>query len=272
MARSTRNTKAKAAPAKGRTDRDDLVQSSAAKPGSSSNFRARLRGEEPVREATPKAEAPIEVDAMEEVSHDLRASFDLIPNIGSSSRVMKPPKKSRKVHEAVTQLKELFAKYGLDIYTKGANDIMQAHATIDTRAEQLSLDSSHFITKSEELYSKMTTPLSSTRCHGNETARARIDSHLASLRTGIQQAQKELEVLQEKWDEAFAEECAAWKDYDDVLAKYQQPDPELEQELAEMKQQIRAINQEYEDEMDKLEAKYKADMQAETLRILQSFE
>ncbi|GJN78538.1 flagellar fliJ protein domain-containing protein [Purpureocillium lilacinum] len=272
MARFAPNEKKNNARAKGRTSRGDLVQSSTtAKPESSSNFRARLGGEEPVPEPTPKLEAPTESNAMEEVSQSLRANFDLKTTTGSSNRVTKAPK-PHKEHGAVTKLKELLAEYGVEIYSKAANDIMQVYATVDERTERLSLVSSEFASKAEKLYSKIGRPLSSTQCQGGEAARATIDAHLSNLLTGIEQAQKQLEELQKQWEAAFAEECDAWRAFYELQRKDPLPAAEFERELANIKSQIQGITQEYEEQMDGLEAEYKADMQAETLRILQSWD
>ena len=118
----------------------------------------------------------------------------------------------------------------------------------------MSIQSSKFVSEASKLYSNVTAPLSKTRCHGDKVPSATVEAHLSNLLSGLKDAQKQLEDLQKQWEETFVEECDAWREYYELQRKWQLEDLDLERDISQLKSDIRAINREYEEKMDEVEA------------------
>ncbi|KAF4984969.1 hypothetical protein FDECE_16935 [Fusarium decemcellulare] len=170
---------------------------------------------------------------------------------------------------------EAYARNGMALHTAAVEKLVNAHSEVQSRITRFSNDSAATLSQCNALYSNIAYPLSATLCHDNTHPRATIATHLSDLKKEIARAREEIVRLTHEWDACCRDEADAWKELNRDLDNQGQAAAEPEKEAAKM---ANAFKTEAEDivkakcrQLGDIEKEFKADIQAETLKMMQNF-
>ncbi|KAJ3504707.1 hypothetical protein NM208_g16297 [Fusarium decemcellulare] len=234
-----------------------------------STLRARLRDHD-----TPATSSSTKLAPYQDVYQQVQAC------LGSH---LLDPKQDKKVlqlpapeaHDPAAELREAYARNGMALHAAAVEKLINAHSEVQSRITRFSNDSAATLSQCNALYSNIAYPLSATLCHDNTHPRATIATHLSDLKKEIARAKEEIVQLSHEWDACCRSEAEAWKDLNRDLDNQGQAAAEPENEATKI---ANAFKTEAEDivkakcrELGDIEKEFKADIQAETLKMMQNF-
>ncbi|KAF7561801.1 hypothetical protein G7046_g2341 [Stylonectria norvegica] len=244
-----------------------LDPSSSARVGDpSSSLRARLRSQD--------VSAPSTASPKPSAYPDVYQQFQASLCTGTNSVTMKNVQGSVERCDAVTQLRESFAKTGMSLHASAMAKLVKAHDDVQSRIDHFSADSSTTMSQCTAIYKNIAYPLSRTMCHTDNLPKETIAAHLSSLKQDIISTKEEIQKLGAEWDACGRDEEDAWKELGGEGKTQKQKTNEVDAEAAKMTLELTAEAERIVSEkcqtLADIEKVYKANVQKETLKIMQS--
>ncbi|KAF4466202.1 hypothetical protein FALBO_6939 [Fusarium albosuccineum] len=234
-----------------------------------STLRARLRDHDTPATSSSMKPAPYQ-DVYQQVQACLGSHFF---DLNQDKKLLQPP--PPEAHDPAAELREAYARNGMTLHAAAVEKLINAHSEVQSRITRFSNDSAATLSQCNALYSNIAYPLSATLCHDNTHPRATIATHLSDLKKEIARAREEIVRLTHEWDACCRSEAEVWKDLNRDLDNQGQAAAEPENEASKM---ANAFKTEAEDivkakcrQLGDIEKEFKADIQAETLKMMQNF-
>ncbi|KAF4984713.1 hypothetical protein FZEAL_154 [Fusarium zealandicum] len=231
-----------------------------------STLRARLRDDD-----TPATSSSAKPAPYRDVYQQVQACLGnhLLAPKRSKTRASVPES-----NEPAAQLREAFARMGMALHASAFEQLIQAHTQVQSRIMRFSSESAATLTQCNALYSNIAYPLSATLCYSDDFSRATIATHLGNLNKDIAKAKEELDRLSEEWDACYQDEVDAWKAMNEQLDDNRGP-ATSDEEAVKMAHKFKAEAEDIVKAkcrlLGEVEKEFKADIQAETLRMIQNF-
>ncbi|KAM0424448.1 hypothetical protein ACHAPT_010371 [Fusarium lateritium] len=150
----------------------------------SSTLRARLR-----ENHTPATSSSTKPVPYQDVYQQVQAC------LGSHFLAPKHDKKKAQTletHDPAIELREAFARMGMNLHASAIEHLVQAHSEVQSRITRFSNESTTTLSQCNDLYSNIAYPLSATLCHSDQHPRATVATHLANLKKDIASAKEEI--------------------------------------------------------------------------------
>ncbi|KAF4953017.1 hypothetical protein FSARC_12497 [Fusarium sarcochroum] len=231
-----------------------------------STLRARLRDDE-----TPATSSSVKPIPYQNVYQQVHAC------LGSHLRAPKPEVKvvqAPESHDPATQLQEAYARMGMKLHSSAIEHLVRAHSEVQSKTMHFSNESSKTLSQCKELYANIAYPLSATLCHSDNHHRNSIVSHLQGLKQDIAAAKEEILRLGDEWDACCRTEADAWKALNKGLDNRGWGPNEIDKETVEaadaFKAEAEAIVEDKCRMLGEIEKEFKAEIHAETLRMMQN--
>ncbi|KAH7325707.1 hypothetical protein B0I35DRAFT_474452 [Stachybotrys elegans] len=215
---------------------------------SSSSFRARLLGSDDtlaLQQTPPPAPDPQENHVSRQLRSWLTLEDEHSVGYGKSDSVEEAP--------LISQLREMLIETGLEIHSAAIDALVKNHGEIEAKIDDFARQYTPVIDETEALYSNIVYPLSATLCHSDTKPRATIATHLSNE--------------------------ACFKEREHVLRQLQSGGSVNEQgenekarsELEALQKQAQALKRDKMRKLDQIEAEFKQQWQAETVKMMQTW-
>ncbi|KAF4453663.1 hypothetical protein F53441_3672 [Fusarium austroafricanum] len=174
-------------------------------------------------------------------------------------------------NDPATQLRESYARMGMALHNSAIENLVKAHAEVQSKMTSFAEKSSHTLAQSKDLYSNITYPLYATLCHSENHPRANVAVHLNGLKRDIAAAREEILRLEIDWDACCEAEAEAWKAINEELGGkgHGSIDKEAVKVAKEFKAEAEAIVAEKCQLIDELDMEIKAELKNQTLKMMQ---
>ncbi|KAG4254536.1 hypothetical protein FPRO04_09634 [Fusarium proliferatum] len=218
--------------------------------GCPSTLRDRLRDDD--TPATSSSIGPIPYQNIYQQVHDCFGKS--LETSKLESKVVPTPDRN----DQASQLRESYARMGMSLHSSAIEHLVKAHTDVQAKTASFAEKSGETLSQSKKLYANIAYPLSATLCHHNDHEdhpRATVAVHLKKLQEEIAAAREE-----------------AWKQLNKELADQGGQngfDAELLKVAEDLKKQAEAIVEEKCRLLDEVDKEFKAEIQNETLKMMQ---
>ncbi|KAG5977245.1 hypothetical protein E4U55_006960 [Claviceps digitariae] len=220
-----------------------------------SSLRARLRSEDFPSSQTP---ANPTIGAENHVYAKLQAVF---------SRNL-PGQTESSINPKVTNLAEIFALYGQEIYNLSLKTVEAAHEAVSSKISAFHNQAASTSAHTTQLYNNISYPLSATLCQSATFPSASLGRHIRTLHKRLSAAETELARLNEEWKRCVGEEARILSDR--AGAADREDSGAAKKKMGELVAMIDDIVRKRAEEIDELNEEYRDLLWAESNRMMKA--
>ncbi|UKZ48387.1 hypothetical protein TrVGV298_002610 [Trichoderma virens] len=196
-------------------------------------------------------------------------------NFSNDTARSKPIEGNNAGGDVLEQLREAFAREGVELYTSVIDKLAEAQQQIASQISDFSTLSSSMSADIDELYANLSYPLSTTLCHSKNFPRATIEAHLANVKEDLKKAESELHELEREWQENVRSEQQLRQELLNMEGIPGQNrghglNDEDYSKKAGFEQEIQRIVAESIQALDEIDEGYKEGVQALTMKMMQA--
>ncbi|RFN50732.1 hypothetical protein FIE12Z_4970 [Fusarium flagelliforme] len=229
----------------------------------SSSLRARLRDDTP---PTSPSDKPIPYK--NNIYHQVHASLGTHLTVPKTTKkvIQKPEKR-----DPAAQLRDLYARMGLNIHTTGIARLMEAKHQVGTKREEYVNTIEKTLRRSTRLYDNIRHPLSATIATSADGHRGSFTVRIARLRQDVAAAKEEITRLNNEANECRRIEAEAWKEFKNGFQDGRAAsgiDREAKATADEFKEEARGIVRDKYRLLEEIDAEFRVKIQEETARMM----
>ncbi|KAL6905166.1 hypothetical protein GGI43DRAFT_302450 [Trichoderma evansii] len=169
--------------------------------------------------------------------------------------------------DILAPLKRAFAEEGMELHDSVRSKLLEAQRDISSKISDFEALSSAIAFVIDEIYANLSYPLSATLCSYAGFPSATIETHLASAKGQLEEAEKKLRNLQDEWeenvrlDENFRKELASIKMHGRI---------DTDPKMISLKDEVEQLVLDNTQALNEIEDTYKEEIQAETMKMMQA--
>ncbi|KAH7173322.1 uncharacterized protein B0J16DRAFT_188906 [Fusarium flagelliforme] len=233
----------------------------------SSTLRARLRDDTP---PTSPSDKPIPYK--NNIYHQVHASLGTHLTVPKTTKkvIQKVIQKPEK-HDPAAQLRDLYARMGLNIHTTGITRLIEANRQVGIKREEYANTIEKTLRQSTRLYDNIRHPLSATIATSADGYRGSFTVRIARLRQDVAAAKEEITRLNNEANECRRIEAEAWKEFKNGLQDGRAAsgiDREAKSTTDEFKEEARGIVRDKYRLLEEIDAEFRVKIQEETARMM----